>query len=348
LLLPDDQAAVNSILKKQLISYSKHGYTSIAATGFFPFASNCLDEMDKICKSDSSPIRLIIYHREDMMKPDYVPDSPGANNPCLIGVKIWADGSPYSATMATKDPYLETEMTLKQIVLRQCPCYGELHFDTDDLCSRLLPYHQKGFQLAAHTQGERAIEQILDVYQKLLEQHPRGDHRYRLEHCGLITRSLMERAKQLGVTLSFFPDHILFWGSQLKKDILGPERGDRFMPMNSAKQVGLRWTVHSDSPCSPLGPFRVMKTCVTRKTRGTNEVIGPEERVSVDDIIRAYTIEAAWQVFHDKFLGSLEVGKIADLLVISENPRKMEADRLDTIQVCSVYKAGKMVDWNAE
>eukprot|EP00918_Siedleckia_nematoides_P066161 GHVU01143863.1.p1 GENE.GHVU01143863.1~~GHVU01143863.1.p1 ORF type:complete len:128 (+),score=7.62 GHVU01143863.1:22-384(+) len=116
--------------------------------------------------------------------------------------------------------------------------------------------------------------------------------------------------------------------------------------MNTAKTVGLRWTVHSDSPCTPLGPFRVMQTCVTRCCRQgeTPEMLGPEERVTVDDIIRAYTIEAAWQIFHEDLLGSLEVGKVADLLIVDRNPRKVDPDDLHNIQVIETYRRGRKVN----
>lgn len=348
--VPAMQKAVGTkFLKAQLDDYARNGYTTLVATGLFNMYHGAYQSIFDICSSPGSPVSLVYYHIDRVMQKrhkDKLPDTPSQSPLCHIGVKFWADGSPYSATMAVQEPYLETEMTLEKIRIPFCPCYGHLNYDFENLINRMRPYHLKGYQLAVHTQGERSIHQVLDIYQALLQEHPREDHRYRLEHCGLMTEEQMYRAKKLGVTVSFFPDHIHYWGTALRDDIIGQERSFRFMSMNTAKKVGIPWTVHSDSPCTPLGPFRVMQTCVTRCFRqgAVPETIGPAECVDVDDIIRAYTIEAARQVFHEDILGSLEVGKVADLLIVDKNPRKIDPEGLDKIQVIETYRRGCKVE----
>ena len=126
------------------------------------------------------------------------------------------------------------------------------------------------------------------------------------------------------------------------------------MPLYTASKVGHRWSSHSDSPCCPLGPFRVMKTIVTRAVRRVadpdhvsrdNEIVGSGQRVSIMDAMKAYTIHPAWQIFHEDFIGSVEPGKLADFTMVSDNPLTMDPYELDQIRVVATYKLGKKVRW---
>ena len=200
-----------------------------------------------------------------MKKPvsdDLTPDLPGSGVFTHIGMKFMIDGSPYSGTMATREPYLATPLTQGGLGFPDPPVLGKLNYPSAEyLYTCMLPYHKKGFQIASHTQGERAIEQTLNAYELLQGTHKRPDPRFRLEHCGLITDDQLIKAKELGATVSFFVDHIYWYGPRLRDDIIGLERSKRFMPVGSAQRTGHIWTIHHDSPCSPPGPFRGMRHC---------------------------------------------------------------------------------------
>ena len=272
-------------------------------------------------------------------------------------MKFLADGSPYSGTMATREPYLITKLTQDGLGFPQPPVLGHLKYPSaEHLYKAMLPFHEKGFQIACHTHGERAIEQTLEAYELLQESDKRPDPRFRLEHCGLITDDQLIKAKELGATVSFFIDHVYWYGQRLRDDILGPVRGNRFMPLASAQRTGHIWSLHHDSPCSPPGPFRGMRTAVTRMsrdhthsstksnmaTKSKGDVIGPEQAVTVMDAVKAYTINAAWQIFHENIIGSLEIGKLADLVILSQNPMNTPDEELDKIKVLETYVGGRL------
>ena len=153
----------------------------------------------------------------------------------------------------------------------------------------------------------------------------------------------MARAAELGVTLSFHVNHIYYYGEALRDDILGPERMQHFMPVASAKRAGVRFSLHADSPMYPALPLTLVRTAVTRKTRN-GAVIAPDEAISVEDALRAVTIDAAWQLFSEAEVGSLEVGKYADLTVLAEDPRRVDPDTIDQIEVIGTYLAGRRVE----
>ena len=341
-------------MRRQLWEYAMNGYTTIAATGLFASFKGAYTVIEELTGRRDSPVRLAVYHREPAVRgrlEKMVRGKAGQDNYTFIGVKFWSDGSPYSGTMATQDPYLDNEFTRNGLGFSAYPNHGELNHSEQGLYEAMLPYHLNGLQLTVHAHGERAIEQTLDVYEALLKLHPRDDHRYRLEHCGLITETQLERAMILGATPSFFPDHIHYFGTALRDHILGEERAARFMPLYTASRIGHCWSSHSDSPCCPLGVFRAIKTIVTRASRchkekdTESEVIGPEQCVDVTQAIRAYTINPAWQIFHEDYIGSIEEGKMADFTVISDNPLKLDPQQLDEIQILATYRSGKKVNW---
>ena len=180
-------------------------------------------------------------------------------------------------------------------------------------------YFPLGWQMACHVQGDAGVDTILDVYEEALRRNPRDDHRLRLEHVGAIRPEQLQRAADLGVTCSIFVDQIHYWGDVIVDGLFGPERGSRWMPAGSAVATGMRISLHNDPPVTPEEPLRNISVAVTR-TAPSGRVLAPEERLTVEQAIRAQTIDAAWQLFADDVVGSLEVGKYADLVVLSADP----------------------------
>ena len=163
-------------------------------------------------------------------------------------------------------------------------------------------YHTNNYQIAIHAQGEIAIQGILDAFTKIIYKYPRSNHRHRIEHNALITKAQIAQAKQLGLTLSFFIDHIYYYGDQLEY-IVGSKRAERFMPIQSAISAGHHTTIHTDNPATPVDPFRAISTAVTRKTKNDKFILGKDERISAYDALKAITINAAWQLFEEQNRG---------------------------------------------
>jgi predicted amidohydrolase YtcJ len=219
---------------------------------------------------------------------------------------------------------------------------GPLNYELAAFTEELGRFHRAGYHVAVHTQGERAVELVLDAAESVLDAQPWPDHRHRLEHNALITKEQMQRAKALGFELSFFPDHIYYYGDRLP-EIVG-DRVGRYMPVGTAFREGHRATLHSDNPMTPIGPLRVMRTAMLRIPRKGGAVIGPSERLSIDQALRAMTTNAARQLGVEEHRGSLEPGKAADLVILSRNPRETPPEELAEIEVLGTWIDGQPVD----
>jgi len=137
--------------------------------------------------------------------------------------------------------------------------------------------------------------------------------------------------KSGGITPSFFSAHTYYWGDRHRRLFMGPERAANMSPAASAAALELPFTIHQDTPIVPMDPLFSVWTAVNRETR-SGFVVGQHQRISVLEALRAITIDAAWQIFREQDLGSIELGKLADLVVLSSNP--LEAPQsLKDIQV---------------
>jgi predicted amidohydrolase YtcJ len=336
------EGAVELIFNLQLAKYAEAGYTAIGVLGPVETAGYPLDFMSELVSRENAPVRAFVYASPDQVERSRWAPGHGGDRFQLKGVKLYLDGSPYTGGAAFAEPYRNTELTLERMGLDR-DHRGELNYERDELIAVIARYHRAGHQLAVHVQGELAVEQALDAFEAVLAEYPRADHRHRLEHNAAITRGQLERAARAGLTTSFFIDHIYFYGHGLP-EIVGGERAARFMPIASALRAGHRVSIHTDNPATPIGPFRAMRTAVTRKTRATGEVLGPGERISIDDALRAVTLDAAWQMFEERERGSIEVGKAADFALLSANPRKVDPERLAEIEVRGTWIEGVAVD----
>ncbi len=202
--------------------------------------------------------------------------------------------------------------------------------------------HQAGFQIAAHGNGDAAIDAILDAYQLAQEKFPRADARHRIEHCQTVREDQLDRMAQLGVSPSFFVSHTFYWGDRHKNIFLGPDRAKRISPLKSALQRGIKFSLHSDCPVTPVAPLFCVFAAVNRLTRA-GEVLGPDFRLTPEDALRAVTIDAAWQTFDEKVKGSIEAGKLADFTILDEDPLAVSPERIKDIPVAEVVVGGKSV-----
>ena len=291
------------------------------------------------------PIRLALYMNvESKMEPHIIESS----KLWLAGVKYWADGSPHAGTAAINEPYLHNDLT-KRLSFPPSPTNnGHLDWSDEDLFQSMKHYHDQGKQIAIHAQGGRAIQQGLNVYKQLTKAE--DDRRHRIEHAGLITEDQLQMCREIGVTTSMFVYHLYFYGNTLAQYILGPDQTDRWAPTATAiKYLGAdKISIHQDHPFfpGPPMPFANMKVAITRSQGVGNPdhtVYGKQYGISVDEALKAYTIGPAYQLFRENEIGSLEVGKYADLVILSTNPYKVDAMKFDTgvIQVVETYIGGR-------
>ncbi|WP_406631174.1 amidohydrolase [Amycolatopsis sp. WGS_07] len=253
-------------------------------------------------------------------------------------MKIWADGSPWQGNIKTTFGYLDTGATRRMGL--EPHHHGDANWTADQLRELAVSFVGQGFQVACHVHGDSAVDDVLDAYEAALAARP-GDWRLRLEHAGAMRPDQFARAAKLGVTVSLFIEHLYYWGDVLLDDLFGPDRGGQWMSAKSALDAGLRVSFHNDGTVTPPSPLGNIATAVTRTARGSGRVLAPSQRIAVTAAIRAQTIDPAWQLHLDKHVGSLAVGKAADLVVLAENPHLADPAAIRGIAVQATYLNGR-------
>ena len=334
-------AVTELILRWKLADYARGGFTTIGVLGAVGRAEDPIGLLQMLADDPQVPVRTVVYGLPTQLDLGSKPDADHDARFELRGVKFWMDGSPYTGGAAFADPYADTKLTRERLHLSPGHM-GPLNYELEEFTEELRRFHRAGYHVAVHTQGERAVERVLDAAEQVLEEHPWEDHRHRLEHNALITLEQIQRANALGFELSFFTDHIYFYGDRLA-EIVG-DRIHRYMPAGTAFREGHRATVHSDNPMTPIGPLRVMQASMLRTPRKGSEPMGPSERLTLDQALRAMTTNAAWQLGVEEHRGSLEPGKAADLVVLSRNPLETEPERLGDIEVLGTWIDGQPID----
>ena len=206
--------------------------------------------------------------------------APAAHRFAQIGMKLWADGSPWQGNIATSFPYLDTDAT-RAMGLGSCH-HGAMNYTAEQLHELAGAFAEQGWPLACHVHGDVAIDVVLDAYEAAAARTGGEDRRPRLEHCGAMRPDQYERAAGLGVTVSLFIQHLWYWGDVLVDGLFGPEHGGRWMAARSALDAGVRISLHNDGMVTPPDPLGNIATAVNRRTKGSGRVIGAEQCISVD------------------------------------------------------------------
>ena len=246
----------------------------------------------------------------------------------LYGVKIVGDGSNQTETGAQTKPYLNS--TSK----------GSPNFDAARMKQMVAEVKAAGLPVQIHGNGDYTIDIALDA----IEAAYAGSTDYgvnRIEHSTMARADQILRMKKLNVQPSFLMNHVRLYGAAYRDQIFGPERAAFTDPAGACVKAGLPFTLHTDGPCSPPGPLALISTAMTRRCIIDNSVVGPDQAVSLDDAIRAVTIDAARQLGQGDRLGSLENGKEADFTILESDPYKVSPDAIADIKVSETWVAGE-------
>ena len=250
-------------------------------------------------------------------------------------IKIVQDGSNQGYTGYFTEPY-------------HTPFNGDADYrgyprrSRDDLTTMVNSLHREGYQIAIHANGDAAIDDVIHAFREAQDAYPRPDARHRIEHCQMVRPDQLDAIAELGLSPSFFVGHVFYWGDRHRDIFMGPDRAAGISALSSAADRGIRFTVHDDTPVTPVNPLQLVWVSVNRFTR-SGETLGPEERVSPLQALRAITIDAAWQNFEEASKGSIEPGKLADLVVLSANPLTVEPEAIVDIQVLETIVGGRSV-----
>lgn len=241
-------------------------------------------------------------------------------------VKIIADGSPQGLTAYLTEPYFRPQASGLQKNYAGFPA-----MPSSVLNQLVEQYHQEGFNLAVHSNGDAAIDDVLDAIESAQKLHPRPDARHIIVHAQTVRQDQIRRMEALNVSASFFVTHTYYWGVWHETRSLGPERAANISPTGWADEESVRYSLHTDAPVTPMDPMQLIWSAVERKTLRGN-VLGANQRVSVDRALHALTIDAAWQSGTESAVGSLEVGKHADFIVLSDDPYEVSDVRQISVQ----------------
>lgn len=251
------------------------------------------------------------------------------------GVKQFYDGSIQGFTGYLRDPYhtpYEGDATYR----------GFARTTKAAMMLGVENAHKAGRQVFIHANGDQAIDDVLEAFRAAQTAYPRSDTRHTVIHAQMAREDQLDEMQALGVIPSFFQLHTYYWGDRHRDIFLGPDRGRRISPTHSAQLRNLPFTVHADTPIVPMDPILMLWGAVNRiSTSGA--VIGPEQRLSPAEALRALTINPAHQNFEEKERGSIEVGKWADLVVLSDNPMTVDSMKIRDIQVLETILEGKTI-----
>jgi predicted amidohydrolase YtcJ len=252
----------------------------------------------------------------------------------IAGVKIVADGSPQGKTAKMTDPYLTPVPGCAH------DCTGITLINQEQLDGLLTTLYGKGIQAFTHCNGDGAIDMYLNAHEKALAVTDKKskDLRSVIIHSQFMRPDLIKSYAQYGLIPSYFTNHTYFWGD-VHMNNMGQERAYFTSPIRSSIEAGITYTNHNDYPITPLSHPMMLSTAVNRTSR-SNEVIGPDQRVSAYEALKALTINAAYQYFEEDQKGTLESGKLADLVILSKNPLDIDSDNLKDIQVMQTIKEG--------
>ena len=253
----------------------------------------------------------------------------------LIGVKIVADGSNQGLTGAMSRPYDYPAGTSNT---------GTLNFTEQELYDLAKPRFDQGWQLSVHSNGDKSIEQTLNVFAKLVTKPADAKTRLRIEHFTVATEAQIDKAAKLGVVPGFTIGHTDYWGEAFHNHLIGPERADRIDPSASLIKRGMHFAYHSDSPVSPIHPLKYASEGAARLWQvSPQKVLNPSQKISINNALRAITIDAAYQLKMDDKIGSIQEGKYADFAIVDRNPMKTDAYKIRDIEVNETWVNGKQV-----
>ena len=246
-------------------------------------------------------------------------------------IKTWADGSIQGGTGAMTKGYYRFDRAAK----------SGLRYSQQDFDSQIRKILELGLWPAIHANGDAAMDMALNAIEYARKET--GDVRARpqLIHCQYVRPDQFDRIKRLGASMTFFVTHVYNYGDLHRDVFLGPERGSRISAIKWAFEKGIPAAMHDDAPVALPNPLFNMWVAVNRKTR-SGKVLGPDLRITPRQALAAYTREAAYEFGMEKTIGSLEPGKLADFVVLAEDPLGVAPDHIKDIRIVATVMNGKV------
>lgn len=255
----------------------------------------------------------------------------------IAGAKLSLDGSPQGRTAWLTKPYLQPPEGQPKSYVGYPAIPKEK--DVDQLVEMA---YKNNWQLLTHTNGDAALDELLRAIKIAADKYGNNDRRSVAIHAQTARYDQLDTMKELKVIPSFFGMHTYYWGDWHRDVTLGKERAYRISPAQTALNKGMIFTEHHDAPVALPNSIMILYSTVNRISR-SGDVIGPNERISPYNALRSITSWAAYQYFEEGSKGTLEKGKLADLVVLDKNPLKIDPKQIKDIQVVETIKEGNVV-----
>jgi predicted amidohydrolase YtcJ len=314
----------------------RHGLTSVHEARVTPIMIQALREL---VKEGRLPLRVYVMldGADRALVDEWLlrgPEVDQSHQLTIRSIKLFADGALGSRGARLFEPYSDAMQTSGSITTTEADIYS--------LTRRAL---EKGFQVATHAIGDAANHFVLDAYEKALKETRQArDARLRVEHAQVLAAADIPRFARLGVIASMQPTHCtsdMVWAEKR----VGPARIKGAYAWRSVLNTGAHLAVSSDFPGETLNPFYGIYAAVTRQDPEGNPKGGwrAEQKMTLAEALRGYTVEAAYAEFEERAKGSLDRGKLADLIVISKDITKIDPKEMLTIRVLKSLVGGKIV-----
>lgn len=334
---PTFETLLNFLVKTQKL-YASYGVTTCQDASI---DKNNHELLKIASKNNMIEIDIIGYviqqFTRELLKNTTTIDAKYNNHYKLLGGKVWLDGSPQAKTAWLTKPYHIVPKNMDKN-------YSGYRIQEDET---IIEYFktciENKWQVNVHCNGDAASQQFIDCYKKAMEiTESKEDLRPVMIHAQTVTYNQLDEMKKIGMIPSYFLDHIWYWGDYHYDSVLGPERAEKISPANSTLKREMNFTFHQDPPVAMPNMMLAIHNAVNRRTQ-SGRVLGENEKISVMDAIRAVTYNGAYQCFEENIKGSLEVGKLADLVILDKNPLKVPVEELKNIKIIETIKEGNTI-----
>ena len=246
------------------------------------------------------------------------------------GIKLILDGSPQGKTAYLTEPYYKPPHS-------ESDSYkGYPLIPQSEVSKWVQEYAELKIPIMAHANGDAAADMLIEAVKQA---NMNSDHRTIMIHAQTVREDQLDQMKELKIIPSYFSTHTFYWGDWHRDSVFGEERAMRISPTKSSLDRNMPFTVHNDAPVVPPDMIRLLWSTTNRKTR-SGKVLGEEQKISTYAALEAMTINAAYQHFEDDIKGTIEVGKQADLVVLSEDPLSIHPEKLLNLKVVATYSKG--------
>jgi len=248
----------------------------------------------------------------------------------ICGLKFFFDGAISARTAAVSEPYLNKP-----------DFYGVMATTEEAARRKILEACEAGYRISSHANGDRAINMYLDIMEEAQAKYPRIDARNRIIHCTVVNPEIVARIKKLEMLPTIFGAYPYYHGDKLLP-AFGEKRLEWMFAARSFLDAGLKVSAHSDHSASPFAPLMGIHALVNRKAR-SGKPLGQTQRITVMEALKLYTINAAYQSFDENSLGSLEAGKLADMVVLGKDLLSSPSEKIIDISIDMTIVGGKTV-----